>query len=268
MTMRSEDRSQTRWISRARRPLAAVAAGALAFLAPAAARADADDGPRVEVRVPSRVQVMVPGRGKAIRIEPGRRGYLGVHVLELTPELRRHFSVDEDSGVLVSRVEEGSPAAQAGIAVGDVLLAVDGEEIASAWDLRAVVSPREQGDAVRVEVVRDGRALELEAALADREGRLIELGNLLQRDGKGRPLIVLPSGAEWEELGVQMGRLGEELGAMGEEVGEAVAEAMSDPRVRLRVEREVREREALQRQIERLESRLKELERRLARDGG
>jgi membrane-associated protease RseP (regulator of RpoE activity) len=262
--MRSDRRSQTdSMMPRAGRLLAAAAAlGALVLVVPAAAHAKDERNPRVQVRPD--VRVVVPGRAQAIHIEPGRRGYLGVHVIELTPELRRHFSAAEDSGVLVSKVEEGSPAARAGVAVGDVLLAVDGERIAGSWDLRRAVAPKRQGDAVSVEVVRDGRGRELTATLEEREGKLLELGGMFQRDGEGRPLIVLPSEIEWEEFGEGMGELGEEMGRLGEEMGEAMAEAMADPHVRSRIAGEVRQREALQRQIERLERRLKELERKLA----
>jgi membrane-associated protease RseP (regulator of RpoE activity) len=254
------------------RGLAAVAAIALGLLA-AVGPAKGDDvvvrvAENRETRPPREVRVFVPGKKEAMLLEAGRRGYLGVHVLELTPELRRHFSADDASGVLVSKVEDGSPAAQAGVAVGDVLVAVDGEDIDGSWDLRRVVAPRKQGDVVSVEVVRAGRAMELSATLADREGRLLELGSLMQRDGEGRPMIVLPSGGEWEMFGARMGQLGEEMGAIGEEVGEAVgeavAEAMADPDLRVRIDRELQQREAMERQIERLEKRLKELERRLA----
>ena len=262
--MRSDGRSQIDPTKpRAGRILAAAAAlGALALMVPPAARAEDERSPRVRVR--PEVRVVVPGRAQAIHIEPGRRGYLGVHVIELTPELRRHFSVAEDSGVLVSKVEEDSPAARAGVAVGDVLLAVDGERVAGSWDLRRAVAPKRQGDAVSVEVVRDGRARELTATLEEREGKLLELGSMFQRDGDGRPLIVLPSEHEWEEFGESMGELGEEMGRLGEEVGEEIAEAMANPHVRSRIAGEMRQREALQRQIERLERRLKELERKLA----
>jgi membrane-associated protease RseP (regulator of RpoE activity) len=259
------DRPHTLRRPRAARLLAAAAAaGVLAALAPVAAHAGSNDDAKVRVEARPEVHVVVPGRGRAVRIEPGRRGYLGVHVLELTPELRRHYSAPEETGVLVSRVEEGSPAADAGVEVGDVLLSVDGELIAGSWDLRRAVAPKRQGDAVSVEVVRGGRARALTATLEERQGKLLELGQMFQRDGEGRPLIVLPSEMEWEQFGEDMEKFGEEMGRMGEEMGAAMAEAMADPEVRRRITREVREREALQRQIELLERRLKDLERKLA----
>ena len=262
--MLRDSRSHEVTMPRRIRSLAAcAAAGMLAQALPALGQGSDDrPAPRVEVR--PKVRVMVPGREGIMRLEPGVRGYLGVHVIELTPELRRHYAGPEDFGVLVSKVEPGSPAAQAGVVVGDVLVAVDREPIAGSWDLRRAVAPKRQGDAVIVEVVRDGRARELSATLEEREGRLLELGGMFQRDGEGRPLIVLPSEHEWEEFGERMGELGAEMGMLGEEMGEAVAEAMADPEVRRRITREVREREVLQRQIEVLERRLKELERKLA----
>jgi hypothetical protein len=226
----------------------ALALAALALTMPLTAHA--------EERQRGRVRVLHPGEDRTVLLDGGRRGFLGVHVLELTPELRRHFQAGEDAGVLVSKVEEGSPAAQAGIAVGDVLTAVDGDAVASSWDLRRALAPRREGDGVAVDVVRDGRPRQLTASLAEREGRVLELGRLMQRDAEGRPLIVLPGGEEWEEFGERMGEL-------GEEVGEAVAGALADPRIRLRVEREVQHRDELQRKLELLERRLKELERQL-----
>lgn len=247
-------------MSQARIPPGAKALAALAFLLLPAAALAADEA---RVRARERVQVVVPREREAVVLDGGRRGFLGVHVIELTPELRRHFQAGEDNGVMVSRVEEDSPAAAAGIEVGDVLLAVDGEEVASARDLRRAVAPRRRGDAVGVEVVRGGRQRTLTATLDEREGHVLELGSLLQRDGEGRPLLVLPSAEEWEELGARMGDIGQEMGLLGEEMGAAVAEAMADPHVRLRIEGAMRDREQLQRKIELLERRLRELERRL-----
>ena len=68
----------------------------------------------------------------------------------------------------VSSVLEGSPAAEAGIRQEDVLVAIDGEEIG---DLRAyaeVLRKHRPGDRIRIEIVRDGHALEVEARLAER----------------------------------------------------------------------------------------------------
>jgi membrane-associated protease RseP (regulator of RpoE activity) len=79
---------------------------------------------------------------------------LGVLVNGLTPELRAHFGAPADRGLLVARVEPGSPAAKAGIAVGDVLLEVGGTPIDRASDVLEALSAT-SGKPVAVAVIRD-----------------------------------------------------------------------------------------------------------------
>lgn len=98
-----------------------------------------------------------------------RRGYLGAALTELTPELRGHFGAPEDAGVLVARVEEDSPAAAAGLAVGDVITAIDGEPVATSFDLRRRMRAFEAGQRTTLEVVRGGRILALTVTVAERE---------------------------------------------------------------------------------------------------
>lgn len=98
-----------------------------------------------------------------------RRGYLGAALTEMTPELRGHFGAPEDAGVLVARVEEESPAAAAGLAVGDVVTAIDGEPVATSFDLRRRVRGFEAGQRTTLEVVRGGRILALTVTVAERE---------------------------------------------------------------------------------------------------
>ncbi|MEO6773924.1 MAG: PDZ domain-containing protein [Kofleriaceae bacterium] len=65
------------------------------------------------------------------------RARLGVMVTSLTPELRKHLGATEDRGVLVAHVEPGTPAAAAGISVGDVIVNVRGRAIGDAVDVRS-----------------------------------------------------------------------------------------------------------------------------------
>ena len=226
----------------------------LLVLLPAAALAGdkpASDGDKTRVLVR-------PSRTHGPMLLTGKRGFLGVDLLELTRELRRHFQADEDAGVLVAHVEAGSPAAQAGLQVGDVLTAIDGKPVKSSWSLRELIAPRKAGDVVSLDVVRDGDRRQLQATLVEREGRILELGRMLQRGDNhdGETVIVVPNGKDWEAFGEEMGRWGEQF-------GEEVAEAFAKPDVRLRVERAVVERELLQKKIEALERRLRDLEKRL-----
>jgi predicted metalloprotease with PDZ domain len=92
------------------------------------------------------------------------RPMLGVHVTEITAELREHFGADADTGLLIAKVIEGSPAEDAGIETGDVIVAVDGRPIEDGSDIKRALKGRE-GDVVEVEVIRDGRPLRLDAEL-------------------------------------------------------------------------------------------------------
>ena len=87
----------------------------------------------------------------------GGGGVLGVHVQGMTPELRVFFGAPKDEGVLVVSVEEDGPAAKAGLAVGDVVVAVDGDPVAATWDLVSAISPKKDGDEVQIDVFRKHR---------------------------------------------------------------------------------------------------------------
>ncbi|GMQ76462.1 MAG: DegQ family serine endoprotease [Gammaproteobacteria bacterium] len=85
-----------------------------------------------------------------------RRGRLGVRIQDLTPELSEALDLDITRGAVITRVEPNSPAEEAGIAAGDVVVAVDGIEVASAADLRNRVGLVRVGGEVSVTVVRNG----------------------------------------------------------------------------------------------------------------
>lgn len=96
---------------------------------------------------------------------------LGVQLVETTPELRRHLGGHEDAGVLVSKVLSGTPAERAGIKVGDLIVAVDEEEVASPEELREALDEKE-GTTFAVDVIRDKRRVSLEVTInAEEEDR-------------------------------------------------------------------------------------------------
>jgi membrane-associated protease RseP (regulator of RpoE activity) len=95
------------------------------------------------------------------------KGRLGVMVMSLTPELRKHFGAPEDRGVLVARVESGTPAAAAGIEVGDVIIEVRDKKIDAAPDVLTALADVGKGQHAKIELVRDGKSRTLDATLAD-----------------------------------------------------------------------------------------------------
>lgn len=123
----------------------------------------------------------------AVRVmaHPGGGAFLGVQMTELTPELRTHFGVTEDAGVMVSKVVEDSPAFRAGIRVGDVISAVGGKRVASGSSLAKAIGGREAGEAVNIELWRDGRLQTLSATLEKPEMKKRSAMHNLHLEGGG-----------------------------------------------------------------------------------
>jgi serine protease Do/serine protease DegQ len=85
-----------------------------------------------------------------------RRGRIGVAIQDLTPDLAEALGIEETYGAVVGSVEEDSPASTVGLQAGDVIVAVDGREIAGSADLRNRVGLAPVGSEVEVEYIRDG----------------------------------------------------------------------------------------------------------------
>ena len=97
----------------------------------------------------------------------GHAGFLGVETRKLGGQLSRYFDVDEDQGVLVSEVVKDSPAEKAGLAAGDVIVAVDGDEVEDSDDLRRLIRAHEPGETINLDVVRRGAQKRVEVQLGD-----------------------------------------------------------------------------------------------------
>jgi PDZ domain-containing secreted protein len=110
----------------------------------------------------------------------GRRGFIGVTLLEITPELRVHFGAPKDAGVLVSDVQADSPAAKAGLEVGDVITEVDGKRVESSRDLSRGIRNRKAGEIVPLDVVRGRASRKLSVTVEERRDRerSIDLGDM------------------------------------------------------------------------------------------
>lgn len=94
-------------------------------------------------------------------IENGRvrRGYLGVSIRDMTPDMAEAFNLEAAKGALVESVQDGTPAARAGIERGDVIRRIDGQEIQSVAGLRLLVASLRPGTEVEVVVLRDGKEI-------------------------------------------------------------------------------------------------------------
>jgi predicted metalloprotease with PDZ domain len=96
---------------------------------------------------------------------PPRRPRLGIRFIEIGDQLADYFGLTADEGVLVTSVETDTPAAEAGIQAGDVVLEFDGEPIRDGAELRKQVRETEGGSAVTMKLQRDGKALDVEVTL-------------------------------------------------------------------------------------------------------
>jgi serine protease Do len=96
------------------------------------------------------------------------RGWLGVGIQPLTPELAKKFGVVEGEGVLVNEVFEKDPAAAAGIKPGDIIVRIDGVVVDSPNKLSRLIGALPPGATSRIDVVRDLKPLTLEVPLSER----------------------------------------------------------------------------------------------------
>ncbi|HPI91746.1 MAG TPA: DegQ family serine endoprotease [Deltaproteobacteria bacterium] len=85
------------------------------------------------------------------------RGYLGVMIQELTPEIAKSFGLKEASGVLVSDIMPGTPAEKAGLKQGDIIIRFNGEQVDTVAPFRNRVALMAPGTKADLTVIRDGR---------------------------------------------------------------------------------------------------------------
>jgi len=119
-------------------------------------------------------------------IETGKvtRGYLGVMIQDVTPELARSFGLEKAQGALISEVTEDSPAQAAGLKQGDIILKMDGEDVETSNVLKNEVAMLAPGTKVRLEIFRDGKRKELTVKTGERPASMSKLGEATQSKGR------------------------------------------------------------------------------------
>lgn len=93
------------------------------------------------------------------------RAYMGITPQEITADLMEAFSLSEVSGVLVTSVEENSPADSAGLEVGDVIVELGGERVPNVAKFRIAVAISRIGETIPVRVIRNNESLTLNVTL-------------------------------------------------------------------------------------------------------
>ena len=94
-----------------------------------------------------------------------KRGFLGVMIQEVTPELAKSFDLPDTGGALVSGVQPNTPAAQAGILEGDVIVEVNGKKASDSQHARLMISQNRPGSKIDLAIYRDGKQKTITAKL-------------------------------------------------------------------------------------------------------
>ena len=102
-------------------------------------------------------------------VKEGRvtRGWLGVYIQDITPELAKQFKLGNNRGALISDVMEGSPADKAGLQRGDIILQYNGKEVENNSHLRNIVSQTQVGKTIDIKISRDGRTELLKVVIGE-----------------------------------------------------------------------------------------------------
>ena len=101
------------------------------------------------------------GKGKVTR------GYLGVLIQKVTPEIAESLGMEKSYGALVANVSKDGPAEKAGVKVGDVIVEFDGKEVKDSGDLPIIVARTQVDKKVRMKVLRDKKEIALSVAVGE-----------------------------------------------------------------------------------------------------
>src|SRR5579863_6278737 len=103
-------------------------------------------------------QIVRPTVETLIRDGKISHGYMGIGISDVTPENAKFFDLKDAEGALVTQVESGSPAAKAGVKVGDVIRQLDGKQIPDAGELQVEVGQKRPGTTIKLSILRNGKS--------------------------------------------------------------------------------------------------------------
>lgn len=189
------------------------------------------------------------------------RGWLGVGIQDLTPELAEYYKIEEKKGVLVAQVFEGDPADKAGIKVNDIITEVDGKSVNSSRELTATIAAIPVGKNIPIKILRDGKTETVNVKIAKRDdselvakrepesnGELgIQIAEITPETArqfghseteKGVLVIGVEPGSKADEAGVRQGDLVKEINRIPvNSVSQLRAEIKKEDKIQLLVKR-------------------------------
>ncbi|MEJ2037683.1 MAG: DegQ family serine endoprotease [Desulfosarcinaceae bacterium] len=116
----------------------------------------------IPARMAEKIVAQLKDKGEVIR------GWLGVGIQDLTPELAEYYGLDTDQGVLVTQVFEGDPAEKAGIKPNDIIVSVDGQQVTTGRELSGIIANTAVGGKTRINLLRGGEKMAITATVAKR----------------------------------------------------------------------------------------------------
>ncbi|HMK48569.1 MAG TPA: DegQ family serine endoprotease [Thermodesulfovibrionales bacterium] len=120
------------------------------------------------------------------------RGWLGVSIQSLTPELAKQFQLKDEKGVLIGEVVEDSPAEKAGLQRGDIIVEVQGKKVEEPNQIRNMIAGVEPGHELELKILRDNKPMTKKVVVT-------ELPSEMQKPAKGEYNNLL-SGVSVQEL--------------------------------------------------------------------
>jgi serine protease Do len=160
------------------------------------------------------------------------RGWIGVSIQTITPEIAQGLGVKETTGALVADVVPEGPAAAAGMARGDIIVSFDGKDIRNISDLSRMVAATQVGKTVAVKIMRSGKETELKLTVAEmaeekagvrKSGMETDLGIAVEeitpqlqnqfgiKDRRGVVIVEVASGSPADMAGLQAGDVIKEM---------------------------------------------------------
>ncbi|MCY3628074.1 MAG: trypsin-like peptidase domain-containing protein [Gammaproteobacteria bacterium] len=106
--------------------------------------------------------------GQIIEFGSVNRGILGIKMDNINSTLKEVYELDSTNGVIVVEVLEGTMAEKAGVKANDIIVAIDEESIKNSNHLRNVIGLRRVGDQVGLNIIRDGKHIDLQAMIGEK----------------------------------------------------------------------------------------------------
>ncbi len=113
------------------------------------------------------------------------RGWLGVSIQPMTPELAKQFKISDEKGALVGDVFEDSPAEKAGIKTGDVIVEYNGKKVDEPSGLRNMVAGTSPNEKALLKIIRDGKQVEVSVVIVEQPSNLQKLQGKFENYLKG-----------------------------------------------------------------------------------